>query len=91
MVYLIHFDEPLCHAKHYIGYCDDGRLEERIKEHRAGYGARLLEVLNEKGIGYKVVKTWANKTREFERKLKNQKHAGRHCPCCSGKGGREIC
>ena len=38
MIYLIHFDRPLHHARHYLGYCADGTLEVRLIRHRAGRG-----------------------------------------------------
>jgi hypothetical protein len=82
MVYLICFDKRLCHAKHYIGYTPDEEADKRLATHKAGRGSRLLAALNKKGIGYKVVRTWPNEDRAFERKLKNQKHSARLCPCC---------
>ena len=45
-VYLIHFDEKLAHAQHYIGWATD--LEKREKEHRSGKGARIINALNKK-------------------------------------------
>lgn len=81
-VYLIHFDVPYEHAKHYIGYTPYS-VESRFEKHKAGKGARLLQVLNEKGIDYKIAKVWENEDRNFERRLKNQKNAPRLCPICS--------
>lgn len=79
-VYLLHFDRPLAHARHYIGSTDD--LDKRLQRHRAGQGARLLEVLKERGIGWQCVCTWEG-GRDLERKLKKHKKAWRHCPICS--------
>ena len=70
MVYLIHFDRPLHHARHYLGYCADGTLEVRLIRHRAGRGARLLAVLRELGIGWQVVRVFEG-DRRLERRLKN--------------------
>ena len=58
MIYLIHFDRPLHHARHYLGYCADGTLEVRLIRHRAGRGARLLAVLRELNIGWRVVRVF---------------------------------
>lgn len=77
-VYLIHFDRPYKHAKHYVGWAKS--LEARIAHHRNGTGARLLQVLNEAGIGWEVVRTWPNTTREFERHLKDTRHVSHYCP-----------
>lgn len=79
-VYLICFDEPLAHAHHYIGYTD-GDVERRLEQHKRGNGARLMAVLKERGIGWKLVRTWEG-DRTFERKLKNSHNAPRLCPTC---------
>ena len=80
-VYLIHFNTKLHHAGHYIGFSFD--VDKRFQAHKEGKGGRLLQVLNEKGIDYKIVRVWENVDRTFERKLKNQKNAWRLCPICS--------
>lgn len=82
MVYLIHFDTPLAHARHYVGYCEDGRLEQRLEEHRRGEGANILRVCNERGISYDVVRTWEGADRARERKIKNTNHVPYYCPVC---------
>lgn len=78
-VYLIHFAEPIAHARHYIGYADD--VESRFAQHLAGTGARLLAVANQLGITYEIVRTWPG-DRAFERLLKNRKCAPKYCPIC---------
>lgn len=85
-VYLIHFSRPISDkhtCQHYLGYASD--LEERIERHRNGAGARLLAVAKERGIDFEVVRVWKNRTRKFERHLKNQKNAKVYCPICSKK------
>jgi hypothetical protein len=81
MIYLIHFDRPLHHARHYLGYCADGTLEVRLIRHRAGRGARLLAVLRELNIGWRVVRVLEG-DRHFERRLKKGKGSTRLCPVC---------
>lgn len=83
MVYLIHFDQNLKHARHYIGFTDD--LQKRLKTHRAGYGGRLMAAVIENGINWRVARTWPDATRNNERYLKNKKNAPALCPICSGK------
>ena len=81
-VYLIHFEARYRHAGHYLGFATD--LEQRLERHRAGQGARLLEVIGEAGIGWKVVRVWSG-DRGLERSLKRRKNAPRRlCPVCRG-------
>jgi predicted GIY-YIG superfamily endonuclease len=79
-VYLLHFDTPYAHAKHYTGWSDD--LPTRLAEHEAGRGARLTEVAHQAGIHFLLARTWPGTTRAFERSLKNRGGAARHCPAC---------
>lgn len=84
-VYVIHFDTPLHHAQHYVGSSDN--IERRLMEHAKGNGARLLQVLREKAIGWKVTLTIETDTpRELERQIKRQKNGRKMCPMCNGKG-----
>jgi predicted GIY-YIG superfamily endonuclease len=79
-VYLLHFDQPLKHATHYLGSTDN--LEERLQAHRGGYGARIMEVLHEQGIGFQLVRTWEGGKRK-EMQLKRGHDGRRLCPVCS--------
>jgi len=55
--YLLHFDKPLSHAKHYIGFAKNGNEEKRIAKHENGTSrARIMQVLKERGIGFQVAK-----------------------------------
>ena len=81
-VYLIHFRKPYKHARHYLGY--SANLDKRITDHLCGMGARLLEVITDAGIEWKLARTWPG-DRELERRLKNRKEAPALCPICSGK------
>lgn len=82
-VYLLHFDRPYRHARHYLGYTDD--LPARIERHLAGNGGRLLQVIKAAGIGFKVARTWEG-DRSLERRLKSWHKSAQLCPIC--KGGR---
>jgi predicted GIY-YIG superfamily endonuclease len=79
-VYLLHFNAPFGHAKHYTGWSAD--LSLRLAEHAAGRGARLTEVVAAAGITWTLARTWPNKTRADERRIKNQGGAARRCPLC---------
>lgn len=79
MVYLIHFDEPYYHARHYLGYSAD--LEGRIRSHRLSRGAKLLRAVNAAGIGWQVVRVWEGGY-DLEQMLKAWHNAPRLCPIC---------
>ncbi|QVI22916.1 hypothetical protein KHQ06_08110 [Nocardia tengchongensis] len=81
-VYLLHFDRPFQHARHYTGWTTD--LDARLADHRAGRGARLVEVLRDNGIGWELARTWKG-TRGRERQLKREGGASRRCPKCGVK------
>ena len=78
-VYLIHFDEPYCHARHYLG--STYNLEARLAEHRAGQGARLTQVIRDAGIDFKLARTWEG-GRDLERRLKRWHKSPDLCPIC---------
>jgi hypothetical protein len=84
MIYLIHFDRPLHHARHYLGYSDKERIGTRILAHRLGRGAKLLAALRRAGIDWHVVRTFDG-DRHRERLFKNQHNTPRLCPVCSGQ------
>jgi len=75
--YLIHFDRPYRHARRYTGSTVD--LEARLELHRAGGGARRLQVLARTGIGWTLARTWQGSR---ARQLKRQGGACRRCPIC---------
>jgi len=87
-IYLLHFDRPLNHARHYLGSADD--LAARLADHERGCGARLLAVLRERGIGWRLVRTWRG-DRTQERRLKRYGgHGPALCPVCRAAAGRPI-
>lgn len=83
MVYLIHIHGGFKHAKHYVGYCEDGKLAARLQRHRTGGGAKLLRACNAAGVAYDVVRAWPEADRTTERRLKARKEAAKFCPCCT--------
>jgi len=86
-VYLLHFDEKLAHAGHYLGSAAD--LDIRLAQHRSGTGARLTQVIKELGISYRVAAVWPTATtfeaRELERRLKRRKNGRLLCGWCKSK------
>lgn len=81
-IYLLHFDRPFGHAKHYTGWALN--LNARLAHHESGSGANLLRHVKEAGIAWKLARTWVG-DRNFERRLKNRGGASRHCPICLGR------
>jgi len=86
-IYLIHFSEPYKHARHYLGWA--AHLAARIAHHRNGSGARLLEVVNEKGIAWDVVRAWRG-TRADEARVKGWNGNCRICPVCAHAKGVRV-
>jgi len=82
LVYLIHFQQPLKHAQHYLGYVDKN-LEARIKRHKSGDGSKLMRAVNLAGIAWEVVRIWKDVDKHFERTLKNRKNTKCLCPLCN--------
>ena len=81
-IYLLHFDQPYKHARHYIGWAIN--LNARLAAHENGRGARLLEVVRNAGIGWQLARTWPG-DRTRERQIKTQGGASRCCPLCGVK------
>jgi predicted GIY-YIG superfamily endonuclease len=77
--YLLHFERPYRHARHYLGYASD--LDARLAEHRAGRGARLIQVIIRAGIDFTLARTWEG-DRALERQLKRRHASPRLCPLC---------
>ena len=75
-LYLLHFTQPVAHARHYLGYTTLP-LDERLRRHRSGDGAVLLRVLvRERGGDFIVAATKTFDTpeaaRDAERKGKRR-------------------
>ncbi len=87
IVYLLHFSKPHKHAKHYMGWTDN-KLPARLARHRAGNGARLIEVIIENGNSFSLARIWTNADRAQERRLKNWKNAPELCPICKVRKSR---
>lgn len=86
-VYLLHFDQPLAHARHYIGWSQD--VEARLREHRAGTGGRLLAALRRNGLTWHLVLVLPG-TRADERRWKRLRWSTRHCPACGIRNQRRF-
>jgi len=86
-IYLLHFEPPYKHARHYLGIAHD--LDQRIAQHQAGNGARLTQVATNHGCKLILVRTWKGEKTD-ERKLKNRKNSPTLCPLCNPKAERRA-
>jgi hypothetical protein len=80
VIYMLHFDQPYKHARHYVGWTED--LLDRLDRHASGHGARLVEVIWHAGIGFTLVRLCEG-TRRRERAIKHAGGAVRYCPACT--------
>jgi predicted GIY-YIG superfamily endonuclease len=85
--YLIHFDIPYRHARHYLGASSCYRT--RLASHRAGTGARLMEVIAEHDIDWSLARLWpcesAEEMYQLEHQLKGRHSGVKLCPICQHK------
>ncbi len=79
VIYLLCFSRPFGHARHYMGSAES--LEQRLREHEAGRGSRLLFYVRQAGISWVLARTWVG-GRQRERQLKRQGGHSRLCPIC---------
>jgi predicted GIY-YIG superfamily endonuclease len=84
VIYMLHFDRPYRHAKHYVGWAAD--LLDRLDQHVTGHGARLIAVIWQAGIGFTLIRICEG-TRSRERAIKNDGGAPRSArPAPPGRG-----
>lgn len=82
-LYILHFDEPLHHAKHYSGSTKN--LRQRLVAHASGAGSKLTKWLADHGLNWRlgaVATAPGNKLRAIERELKARKNACDFCAIC---------
>jgi predicted GIY-YIG superfamily endonuclease len=87
-IYLLHFDRPFGHARHYLGWARD--LEARLAVHGKAHGSALLRAVAAAGIDWQLARTWPG-DRYRERQLKDIGGHARKCPICRAEkatGGR---
>src|SRR5438270_7808545 len=79
-VYLLCFDRPYHHARHYVGWTIDTDPARRFAEHLAGQGSPLVRAVVAAGIAVRLVLTVPG-DRGLERRWHNR-HGTRVCPRC---------
>ena len=89
-LYLLHFSQPLRHARHYLGQTSRG-VETRVVEHRSGaHGARLCRQAVVAGIELRLVRVWKGTPRCEEQRLKNRGGFKTLCPVCRGEAAEDF-
>jgi hypothetical protein len=86
VIYLLHFDRPYKHARHYLGYAKN--FKARFVRHMEGRGARLMAAVAKAGIPVAVARKWPKGDRTPERKLHNRNNNSKLCPICNPKLSR---
>lgn len=76
-VYIIRFSRPLHHARYYVGYCADWRVEDRLKEHLSGRGSRICAAAVRSGIDLSIVAVLPG-YRDMELSIKARKNTPRY-------------
>jgi hypothetical protein len=99
LIYLVHLLPAYRHARHYLGFAEQGHLPRRLREHATSdhVGARLLRVALAAGGDFTLTRLWVG-TRRLERQLKQRKATPRLlCPVCptstrraGGAGGPDL-
>ena len=92
--YLLHFNKPYRHARHYLGITTN--LAWRLRRHSKGTGARLLRAVKADGVKWRIAREWeeADKPedltwREFEKRLKARGGHARLCPICKAEKAKK--
>lgn len=90
MIYLLHSSVRIGttgsnSSCHYLGYCEDGFLWERMKQHHSKtVSAKIVTAFQEAGATLYLVRVWPDGGRALERHLKSRGHYKAHCPVCQG-------
>lgn len=84
MIYILHIDPPLKHARHYVGWTKDDDVTRRVSEHLNQSGRRPSKLI---GAALRAGRTVTlagtlEGDRDFERQLKNRGGAASYCPVC---------
>lgn len=80
-LYLLHLEPPLEHARHYLGWTQEGGEAERVAQHLRGSGSPLVRAARRHGREVTLEKAWPG-TREDERRHKDGHQLGNLCPRC---------
>lgn len=84
MIYILHIDPPLKHARHYVGWTKDSDVTRRVDEHLNQTGRRPSKLVGAAlAAGSTVTLAGALEgDRTLERQLKRRGGASSYCPLC---------
>jgi len=85
-LYLLHFEPPCKHARHYLGYARC--INKRVSRHIAGNGSGLVRAAVQAGCSVTVVRTFdggGNAESDLKRSYRSQT---RLCPACNPNATR---
>jgi hypothetical protein len=97
---VLHFRTPLASgrkaSRHYVGW--SRHWQYRVKQHRAGDGARIVQVALSRGIVIDLATVAAvvvcggkeYRGRAAELQIKRGHHIARYCPMCGGRGATDY-
>lgn len=83
-IYIIEFSRPLSHARYYVGWTFQP-VDERLKQHEAGQGAKITAAAVAAGIKLRVIYT-VRGTRSDERRIKIKKNTPRYVASLRRRG-----
>lgn len=85
-LYLLHFDPPYRHARHYLGYAD--AIPRRVHEHFdvPSKASPLVRAALAAGCRVQLSAVWLGLGRTDERRRKRGGGHARHCPTCALRG-----
>jgi predicted GIY-YIG superfamily endonuclease len=81
-VYLLHFEEPVDGARHYVGITTYARLGARMIEHTTGRGARLTSSACRVGVAWRLAHVWRTDQAALEPTLIGMAERAPLCPVC---------
>lgn len=90
-VYVLHFDPPFRHARHYVGYTPEATAERRVQEHLdcSAKGSPLVKAALNVGCKVTLAHEFPGAGRDFERWLKTRRDTAKWCGCC-GQNSRPL-
>lgn len=84
MIYILHIDPPLAHARHYVGWTKDRDVSRRVSQHLNQTGSRpspLVGAALAAGCTVTLARV-LDGDRTFERRIKARHGASSYCPIC---------
>ena len=84
-VYVMHFEPPFKHARHYVGFTEHDDVATRLDEHLKGAGSRLVRAVAKAGHAVHIAHVFIGADRHFERRIKNHKDVCQWCRLCGRK------